>query len=395
MLQFPLINQANKLALRDPRAGLYALILGFCGLLAGFFSPAHAAADLSKIVLPPGFHIELLAELDNAREMALGGVHGTHSIVYVGSFEAGNVYALEIADNKLVAKHTIARGLNTPLGVAWHNDTLYVSEISRIVKFEHIDESLDHPPSPVTVYDQLPSETHHGGRFLAISPDGWLYVPVGMPCNVCKKDETRYGILQRMHLDGSGVQLVARGIRNTVGFDFSPTDGSVWFTDNGRDMMGDELPSDELDHLTAANQHFGFPYCHQGDLPDPEFGKEHACSEFVPPVVKTGPHVANLGMRFYTGNMFPPEYKNNVFIAEHGSWNRSKKIGYRVARVKLNADGSPAISDVFASGWLQVDVEGRESVSGRPADVLVMPDGALLVSDDAGNAIYRISYRHP
>jgi glucose/arabinose dehydrogenase len=353
------------------------------------------AGDLSKIALPPGFHIEQFAQLDNAREMALGGVHDGRGVIYVGSFEAGNVYALEFQNDKVIARHLIAHGLNTPLGVAWHDDTLYVSEVSRVVKYPHIDEQLEHPPAPVTVTDHLPSETHHGGRFLAISKDGWLYVPVGMPCNVCKKDDTQYGVLKRMRLDGSDQQLLARGIRNTVGFDFSPVDGSVWFTDNGRDMMGDEIPSDKLNHLTAVDQHFGFPYCDQGDIADPEFGSEHACREFIAPVVKLGPHVATLGMRFYTGDMFPPEYRNNIFIAEHGSWNRSKKIGYRVARVSFKPDGSVASSDVFASGWLQVDIEGRETVSGRPADVLVMPDGALLVSDDTGNAIYRISYRKP
>ena len=371
-------------------AHLAALLLGPL-LVAG----AALGADLSKIALPAGFHIEQFASVDNAREMALGGVHDGRGVIYVGSFEAGDVYALEFADNKVVAKHLIAHGLNTPLGVAWHDDTLYVSEVSRVVKYPHIDEQLDHPPAAMVVTDQLPSETHHGGRFLAISKDGWLYVPVGMPCNVCKKDDTKYGVLTRMRLDGSDRQLLARGIRNTVGFDFSPVDGSVWFTDNGRDMMGDEIPSDKLNHLTAANQHFGFPYCDEGDIADPEFGSEHACSEFIAPVAKLGPHVATLGMRFYTGSMFPPEYRNNVFIAEHGSWNRSKKIGYRVARVSFKPDGSVASNEVFASGWLQVDLEGRETVSGRPTDVLVMPDGALLVSDDTGNAIYRISYKKP
>jgi glucose/arabinose dehydrogenase len=354
-----------------------------------------ATADLSKIQLPPGFHIEKFAELDNAREMALGGVHGGRGVIYVGSFEAGNVYAVEFDGDKVVGKHLIAHGLNTPLGVAWRDDTLYVSEISRIVKYPHIDEHLDRPGDPIVVTDQLPSESHHGGRFLAISKDGWLYVPVGAPCNNCKKDETRYGVLTRMRLDGSDRQLMARGIRNTVGFDFSPIDGSLWFTDNGRDMLGDELPSDKLNHLTSANPHFGFPYCHQGDLPDPEFGHERPCSDFVPPVVKLGPHVASLGMRFYTGQMFPPEYRNSIFIAEHGSWNRSKKIGYRVARVAFNADGSVRSNDIFAQGWLQTDLEGRETVSGRPADVLVMPDGALLISDDTGGALYRVTYKQP
>ena len=373
---------------------LFRAVLGvaFLALAAG----AGAAPDLSKIVLPPGFHIEVFSDrVPNARELALGGMHDGKGVVYAGSFERGDVYALEIEDNHVTRVHTIAQGLELPIGVAWHDDTLYVSAVSRIIKFEHIDEHLNDPPQPVVVFDHLPAETHHGGRFLAFSPDGWLYVPVGAPCNVCKRDENQYGILERMHPDGSGVELMAKGIRNTVGFDFSPADGSAWFTDNGRDNMGDELPSDKLNHLTHPGQNFGFPYCHQGDLPDPEFGSQHPCSDFIPPVANLGPHVATLGMRFYTGKMFPQEYQGNIFVAEHGSWNRSKKIGYRVARVVLTPSGAAQAVSVFASGWLQVDVEGREHVSGRPDDVLVMPDGALLVSDDTAGAIYRITYQRP
>lgn len=393
-MQNSLKNQLNTLVPR-PQQRFKQFARALAAAAALMLCCTTSAADLSKIALPPGFHIEQFASVDNAREMALGGVHDKRGVIYVGSFEAGNVYALEFVADKVVAKHLIAHGLNTPLGVAWYDDTLYVSEVSRVVKYPHIDEQLEHPPTAVVVTDRLPNDNHHGGRFLAISKDGWLYVPVGMPCNVCKRDDTQYGILMRMRLDGRDQQLLARGIRNTVGFDFSPIDGSVWFTDNGRDMMGDEIPSDKLNHLTTADQHFGFPYCDQGDIADPEFGSEHACNQFTAPVVKLGPHVATLGMRFYTGSMFPAEYRNNIFIAEHGSWNRSKKIGYRVARVSFNPDGSVAGQDVFASGWLQVDLEGRETVSGRPTDVLVMPDGALLVSDDTGNAIYRISYQKP
>jgi glucose/arabinose dehydrogenase len=380
---FPIENQLNNV-FTTMFAGFLgrALKLALAGALllaTSLGSEALAYTDLSQITLPPGFHIELFTDqTPNAREMALGGFHGGKGVVYVGSFERGNVYALEISSNHVTRVDVIAQRLELPIGVAWRDDTLYVSAVSRIIKFEHIDEHLNDPPQPVVVTDKLPSETHHGGKFLAFSKDGWLYVPVGAPCNVCKRDENQYGILERMRPD------------------FSPSDGSLWFTDNGRDNMGDELPSDKLNHLTHPIENFGFPYCHQGDLPDPEFGAQKPCSEFVPPMAKLGAHVATLGMRFYTGTMFPKEYRGNIFVAEHGSWNRSKKIGYRVARVVLSPSGSSVQStDVFAQGWLQVDPDGREHVSGRPDDVLVMPDGALLVSDDTAGAIYRITYSPP
>lgn len=396
-MPFPIQNQSNNpFPSNFPQFFRAAAQIALGFFLLAAFGAAAAAPDLSKIALPPGFHIEIFsADVPNARELALGGMHDGRGVVYAGSFERGAVYALEVENNHVTRVHTIAQGLELPIGVAWHADTLFVSAVSRIIRFEHIDEHLNDPPQPVVVFDRLPGETHHGGRFLAFSPDGWLYVPVGAPCNVCKRDENQYGILERMRPDGTDLQLVAKGIRNSVGFDFSPADGSVWFTDNGRDNMGDELPSDKLNHLTHAGQNFGFPYCHQGDLPDPEFGSQRPCSDFVPPIVNLGPHVASLGMRFYTGSMFPKEYQGNIFIAEHGSWNRSKKIGYRVARVVLTSTGTVAEASVFASGWLQVDVEGHEHVSGRPDDVLVMPDGALLVSDDTAGAIYRITYQKP
>jgi glucose/arabinose dehydrogenase len=276
--------------------------------------------------------------------------------------------------------------------VAWRAGSLYVSGVSRIVALDGVGSRLAQPPAPRVVTEGFPQERHHGWKFIAFGPDGWLYVPVGAPCNVCNRDAEGFATLQRIRPDGSGAEIVARGVRNTVGFDWHPRDGALWFTDNGRDMLGDELPSDELNRLGRPGEHFGFPFCHQGDVPDPEFGKARACSAFTSPVAKLGAHVAALGMRFYRGSQFPAAYRHNAFIAEHGSWNRSRKSGYRVVRVIADEQGRNARQEVFVDGWLQVDASGREDVWGRPADVLELPDGSLLISDDRAGAIYRVSY---
>lgn len=357
-----------------------------CSLLIGLVSGTAAAQSqpVEKIKLPPGFEISVLADnVPNARAMALGG-HGT---LFVGSRRAGKVYAVKIRDNKAIETLTIASGLDMPVGVAFRSGALYVSDVSRILRFDNIESRLGKPPPPVIVSDRFPSDTHHGWKFIAFGPDGMLYVPVGAPCNICDPDPNRYANIMRLKADGSGLEVFARGVRNSVGFDWHPESKELWFTDNGRDWLGDDVPSDELNHAPRPGMHFGYPYCHQGDLPDPQFAGQRRCAEFTPPVVNLGPHVAALGMRFYTGNMFPAEYHNNIFIAEHGSWNRSEKIGYRVVRVALSGN-KPAKHEVFAEGWLQ-----GQSTWGRPVDVLVMPDGALLVSDDYAGAIYRISYR--
>ena len=348
--------------------------------------------QLDKLRLPPGFQIELLTDaVPNARQMALGRYADGRGILYVGSMTAGNVYAVELKQDRAAAVHIIASGLTKPVGVAYREGQLYVSAVSRILRLDGIDDRLTNPPKPIVVTDRLPIEAHHGWKFIAFGPDGWLYVPVGAPCNICNPDE-RFANIQRMKPDGSAMEVVARGVRNSVGFDWSPTDSSLWFTDNGRDMLGDDLPSDELNHVLKPGQHFGYPYCHQGDTPDPEFGTKRKCEEFVTPVVKLGTHVASLGMRFYTGKQFPDAYRNNVFIAEHGSWNRSQKVGYQIVRVVLDNQGGVVRHEPFISGWLQKDASGKESVWGRPADVLVMPDGSLLISDDLAGAIYRVKY---
>ncbi len=337
------------------------------------------------ITLPPGFRISTFASgVENARAMCWGE-QGT---LFVGSRSAGLVHALRDNDGDGVAdeRHVVAQGLQMPVGVAFRDGALYVSAVNRILRFDSIEARLADPPQPVVVADAYPTDTHHGWKFIAFGPDGMLYVPVGAPCNNCLSSDSIYATITRMSPDGRQRAIVAHGVRNTVGFDWHPRTGELWFTDNGRDWLGDEAPDCELNRLARTGEHFGYPFCHQGDLKDPEFGGQRPCSEFSPPAARLGPHVAPLGMRFYTGTMFPPKYREAIFIAEHGSWNRSTPIGYRVAVAYPQPDGT-AITEVFAEGWLQ---GGR--VTGRPVDVLVAPDGALLVSDDSADAIHRISY---
>ena len=353
---------------------------------------AHAAMPPEALRVPQGFQIELLTDaVPNARAMTLGRYADGRGVVYVGSMGAGKVYAVEIDQGRARGVHTLVSGLQLPAGVAYRNGQLYVSAVSTILRFDAIDDHLQKPLPPVIVTDRLPVETHHGAKFIGFGPDGLLYVAVGAPCNVCVPDAV-HGQILRMKPDGSARELVALGVRNSVGFDWSPLDRALWFTDNGRDMLGDDLPSDELNRAAQPGQHFGFPYCHQGDVADPEFGARRRCDESVAPVAKLGAHVASLGMRFYSGSQFPADYRGGLFIAEHGSWNRSKKSGYQVVRVVLDAQGRVLRHEPFVQGWLQADAGGRETVLGRPADVLVLPDGSLLISDDLGGAIYRVRY---
>ena len=369
-----------------------ALGLAFAGAAAC----ANAAIALGDIKLPQGFRIELVTDrVPDAREMALGRYQDGRGVLFVASRRAGKVYAVTLDEGRATVK-TIASGLQLPAGVAYRDGSLYVSAVSRILRIDKVDGDLDRLPDPSIVTDRFPPETHHGWKFIAFGPDGNLYVPVGAPCNVCERDETRYYNLQRIKVDGTEPILVAKGIRNTVGFDWSPIDGSLWFTDNGRDLLGDDVPSDELNRVPAGTPtplHFGFPYCHQGDLPDPDFGSKRPCSQFTPPATKLGAHVAALGMRFYApppaaSEAFPASYRDGIFIAEHGSWNRSGKVGYRIVHATIDASGKVVKQEIFAEGWLRND----QSVEGRPADVLPLPDGSLLVSDDLAGAVYRIRY---
>lgn len=359
------------------------LIFQLLPIAPGVLAAPADELPLYRIQLPPNFQIELLARVPNARQMSLGA----HNVLFVGSSQEGKVHAVELDQDFRAAKvHVIASGLTLPIGVAYHRGSLYVSAVDRILKFDGIDARLATPPKPVIVREDLPASTHHGGRFIAFGPDGWLYASVGAPCNICEENPDQYATILRMQADGSKSAPYARGIRNSVGFDWHPATRELWFTDNGRDLLGDDVPPDELNNASRAGMHFGYPYCHAGSLADPQYGKKNPCSRFVAPVQNLGAHVAALGMRFYTGTQFPVEYRNQVFIAEHGSWNRSKKVGYRISMVTL--EGNKAISyKPFASGWLQ-----GEQAWGRPVDVLTLPDGSLLVSDDQAGAIYRIRY---
>ncbi|GHU47025.1 sorbosone dehydrogenase [Betaproteobacteria bacterium] len=355
---------------------------------------SQARLPLEQIKLPAGFKIELWARADNARGMT----QGSGRTLFVGSRGAGIVTAIEYdADYRVTKTHIIARGLTMPAGVAFRDGNLFVSSHERIVRLDGIESRLANPPAPVVVRADFPTERSHGWKFIAFGPDGKLYVPVGAPCNICAPDPNRYANIMRMNPDGSNLETFARGIRNTVGFDWDPKTKELWFTDNGRDWLGDDLPPCELNHAPKAGMHFGYPYFHGRAIPDPEFAGTRKSAEFTPPAQELGAHVAAIGMRFYrpptqtkdqpkSKVAFPPEYHGHIFIAEHGSWNRSEKSGYRVTLVKLN--GNRAVSYTpFATGWLQ-----GQNAWGRPADIEELPDGSLLIADDYAGAIYRVTF---
>ncbi|MEO1049184.1 MAG: sorbosone dehydrogenase family protein [Bacteroidota bacterium] len=340
---------------------------------------------LDKINLPTGFKIDVFAEVDNARSLAMSP-SGT---IYVGNRAGDKVYAVKDTDGDYEAdkKYVLASGLRMPNGVAFKDGDLYIAEVSRILKLENIESNLDNPPKPKVIYDDYPTDRHHGWKYIAFGPDGKLYVPVGAPCNICESDEI-YASITRINPDGTGLEIYAKGVRNTVGFTWHPETGDLWFTDNGRDHLGDNFPACELNKATKKGMHFGYPYCHAGDIADPDYGDKFACSDFTIPARKLDPHVAPLGVKFYQGDMFPASYKKQVFIAEHGSWNRSRKIGYRVSLVKFEGDRVVSY-EPFADGWLN---SSTQDAWGRPVDVLELPDGSMLVSDDFANVIYRITY---
>lgn len=345
---------------------------------------AGCVAAPARIDLPPGFRIDLFADdLPDARSMALGA-EGT---LFVGSRREGRLYALRDldGDGRADRRWTLATGLNMPNGIAFADGALFVAENHRVVRYDDIERRLDSPPQP-RLLASLPARKWHGWRYLAVGPDGWLYLSIGAPCNVC--DEPGFGIIARLPREGGRLQTVARGVRNSVGFDWDPAGGELWFSDNGRDWLGDDAPPDEINRLQRPGQHFGFPFCHGGDIPDPEFGALRSCTEFTPPAWRLQAHVAPLGIRFYRGDRFPPPWRGRLFVAEHGSWNRSVPVGYRVVALRIE-DGRVTDEKVFARGWL--DAGGR--VSGRPVDLLELPDGSLLVSDDKTGAIYRIRYQ--
>lgn len=348
--------------------------------------PLFAKYKLDKINLPEGFKIDVYAEIPTAREMTVSP-DGT---VFVGT-KGDKVYAIpdKNSDGKADTVYVIASGMNAPNGVAVKNGNLYVGTISTIYRFNNIEQNLQNPGKPDVVYDKYPTDKHHGFKFIAFGPDGKLYVPVGAPCNICEPSKPIYASMTRINDDGTGFEIVAKGIRNTVGFDWHPTNNELWFTDNGRDNMGDDAPNDELNVMTKIGMDFGYPYCQQGDILDPDLGAGKNCADYTAPVQLLGPHTASLGMRFNKDNHFPEEYKNAIFIAQHGSWNRSTPIGYRVMVVKMDAEGKSKKMEVFADGWLQ----NIRDVIGRPVDIQFLKDGSFLVSDDFAGAIYRISYK--
>jgi glucose/arabinose dehydrogenase len=337
---------------------------------------------VDKLKVPPGFRVSLWASgINNARAMTWGD-KGT---LFVSSRVAGNVYAVLDRGATREVK-TIAKGLNLPNGVAFKNGTLYIAEIHRITKMEGIEDRLDNPPPMTVVYDTLPKDAPHGWKYLAFGPDGKLYFNIGAPCNICLPADTHANI-SRINPDGSGFEYYALGVRNSVGFDWHPETKELYFATHARDWMGEDVPHDRLDHAPKKGLHFGFPFCHQGDILDPEFGKGRSCAEFAAPLLKTGPHVGGNGVQFYTGSMFPPEYKNRIFLAQRGSWNRTQKSGFRVMMVTLRTGDVPKY-ETFAEGWLQGD-----SFWGRPVYTQQMKDGSLLISDDYAGAIFRVTYQ--
>ena len=347
--------------------------------------PIAAAADklpVAKLKLPPGFNIEVYAAgMANARSMA----EGDKGTVFVGTRLVGKVYAIANKDGKRSVK-TLYSDLYRPNGIAFKNGTLYVAELSKVSKVDKVEDNLDSPPKPTMIYDNLPKDEAHGWKFIGIGPDNKLYVPVGQPGNNVLHSDA-HGLIWRMNLDGSGAEVIARGVRNTVGFDWNPETKQLYFTDNGRDWMSEDVPEDELNRVTKVGEHFGAPYCLQGNIVDPEFGWGKSCGDYTAPVGLLGPHSAALGMRFYTGNMFPKAYKNAIIVARHGSWNRSKKVGGDVMVVKLNKDGTMKSMEPFITGFLE-----DNKYIGRPVDVMQMKDGSLLVSDDWNGAVYRVTY---
>lgn len=360
-------------------------------LAAGLISPLGALAGsmdaiLADIKLPPGFKISVFAEVPRARSIGVGAPPTT---VYIGS-RHGTIHALRDTNRDGVADEVKERasGLNVPNGIAYLNSVLYVGERTRVSKWPvpaEWDAALSIKPL-VPIFEDLPDKSWHGWRYMKFGPDGKLYVAVGSPCNICDVKGIE-GTIIRMDPEGKNVEIVARGVRNSVGMDFHPKTGMLFFTDNGADMMGDDIPPDELNQVTKIGQHFGFPYLGGKSVRLTGYEKKTAPADAVPPVIEFQAHTASLGMHFYRGDMFPAEYKHDAFVAQHGSWNRTSPVGYRVMRVRFDSAGNAKSKEVFAEGWLKNGV-----ASGRPVDINELPDGSMIVSDDYAGVIYRISY---
>jgi glucose/arabinose dehydrogenase len=371
------VNSALKDAPQNPAAQKLAPVAP---------PPIATAADklpLAQLHAPKDFKIEVYASgLTNARSLRIGD-KGT---VFVGSRLTDKVYAITSKDGKHEVK-TLLTGLYRPNGIALHNGVLYIAELSQISKVDDVENHLADTPKPQVIYSDLPKDEPHGWKFLAVGPDNRLYFNIGAPCNICMPPETN-AQLRSINLDGSDPQVVARGIRQVVGMDFNPQTKKLYFTENQRDWLSEDIPQDKLNRLDHPGQdNFGFPYCHEGDISDPEFGWGHSCDEFTKPIALLGPHSAPLGMRFYTGRMFPAEYRNQIFIARHGSWNRTKKFGGDIVVATLDKNGNVKSVKPFITGFIQ-----DNKYVGRPADLEVMKDGSLLISDDYNGAVYRVTY---
>ncbi len=366
---------------------LSLIILSLCGAGPACSTPSNQhSAVLKQLHLPAGFSISIFADnLPNARSLALG----EDGIIYVGTWQEGKVYAVQDSngDGKADKTYTLATDLYMPNGVAYKNGALYVAQPNRIIRFDQIGKHLAQPPKPVVIFDQLPGDQHHGWKYLRFGADNKLYSAVGAPCNICKPEKQIYASMFRISPDGSQFEIIAHGVRNTVGFDWQPQTNALFFTENGRDELGDDVPADELNQWSKVGDHFGYPYCHAGEISDPVFGANKKCSDFVAPVWKFKAHNAPLGMRFYRGSQFPASYKNQLFVALHGSWNRTEPDGYRVALVTFK-DNKPVNEQVFIDGWLTQSKE----VLGRPVDILELPNGSILISDDKLGLIYQVKF---
>ncbi len=345
--------------------------------------------ELDRIKLPEGFKIDVFARVDNARSLVLSP-DGT---LFVGNRGGGKVYALKDnnGDWKADERFVIAKDLRMPNGVAFKDGSLYVAEISKLWRYDDIENNLDSSAEPVNIYDDYPTDGHHGWKYIAFGLDGKLYIPVGAPCNICESKDEMYASVTRMNPDGSDREVYVSGVRNTVGFTWHPETGEMWFTDNGRDYLGNDSPPCELNRVTEKGQHFGYPYCHGGTIKDPDFGDKYPCSDFVKPAQNLGPHVAPLGLKFYTANAFPASYKGKIFIAEHGSWNLDQEVGHTGHKITLvtEKDGEGVAYEDFATGFL--DQETNRAWA-RPVDIVFASDGSMLVSDDLAGTVFRIWY---
>jgi len=352
-----------------------------------YSQPGKYQDIIKQLHVPEGFEISIYSDdVPNARSLALGD----DGVVFVGTGSEGKVYAIQDSNGDGIAetRYTITEDLFMPNGVAYKDGALYVAEINRIIRFDQIVKNLAAPSKPVVVYDQFPSDRHHGWKYLRFGPDNKLYTAVGAPCNICNPDKPIYASLVRLDRDGGQFEILARGIRNTVGFDWQPGSGTLFFSDNGRDYLGDDLPPDELNQWSVPGEHFGYPFCHGGYINDPQFGENKECRQYKAPVWPFKAHVAALGLRFYKGQQFPAKYRNQLFVAQHGSWNRTKPDGYRVALITFDQN-KPVSEQVFIDGWLTRE----DKVLGRPVDILDMSDGSLLISDDTLGVIYRVKYK--